>query len=184
MTETLSANYKGELQQYCQKRGLGPPIYDATQQGTPNEPSWLITITYGSSVHVTPEPITGSKRNAEHVAAKQVMDIIKTEQQAFLAGAPLAEQANLESEDASRTTASLVVPTELVTAALGIANHRLAELRRAVRYREPVDNTVANQQFAESLAALAIEIVQQVMASAEESNISLIETERPTQQTD
>jgi hypothetical protein len=171
MTETITANYKGELQQYCQKRGLGPPVYDSVHHGTPNDPSWIITITYGSSTYTTPEPIRGSKRNAEHLAAKQVLEAIQTQQEAFLAGEPLDEQLQLDVSEAPTPAETIYAPAELVTTALGIANHRLSELRRGVRYRESPESKQSNQVFAQNVAELTMEIVRQVVKAAEASGV-------------
>ena len=85
-SDTTVDNFKGILQQYCQQRALGNLIYETDQQGTPNEPSWIVTVKYGETAYTTPTPIRGSKRWAEKMAAKQVLEQIESHQEAFLAG--------------------------------------------------------------------------------------------------
>ena len=74
VSDTMVENYKGILQQYCQKRALGDLTYETDQQGTPNEPSWIVIVKYGETTYTTPAPIRGSKRWAEQMAAKQVLE--------------------------------------------------------------------------------------------------------------
>ena len=86
VSNTTIENYKGLLQQYCQKRALGNLTYETDQQGTANEPSWIVTVKYGETTYTTPTPIRGSKRWAEKVAAKQILEQIELHQETFLAG--------------------------------------------------------------------------------------------------
>ncbi|MCZ6675755.1 MAG: putative dsRNA-binding protein [Candidatus Poribacteria bacterium] len=182
-THTLAENYKGVFQQYCQKRGLGSPVYEVTQQGTPNEPSWLVTVKYGQATHTTSEPIRGSKRLAEQVAAKQILESVESRQETFLAGDSLDETAKLEAlvDSVPETVATepLYVPTELVTTALGIANHRLAELRRGTRYRNSIESKQTSEVFAQNLAELTITIVREVVNAAEASNVKFDNAQQP-----
>ena len=78
---TIVENYKGILQEYCHVRNLGDPLYEVTRYGSPNEPSWYVTIKYGQSSHTTSEPLPGSKRLAEQMAAKQVLEILESRQE-------------------------------------------------------------------------------------------------------
>ena len=192
MSETVSdatiENYKGLLQQYCQKRGLGDLTYEADQQGTPNEPSWVVTVKYGETTYTTPSPIRGSKRWAEKVAAKQVLEQIESHQEAFLAG---SSQSRLHQDDSAVTTEMqqqstevtlpdpLYVPTELVTTVLGIANHRLAGMQRGTRYRDSVDSKRGNQAFAQHLAELTMQIVREVANAADTSGVKFGDTSQP-----
>ncbi|MBI1923180.1 hypothetical protein HYR99_02905 [Candidatus Poribacteria bacterium] len=194
MSEIITStteNYKSLLQQYCQVRHLSNPGYETTQHGPPNEPSWTVTVKYGQSTYTTPEPIRGSKKLAEQIAAQQILETIESRQEAFLAGEPddevgLAEGGDSDSEIAlpeEKTSSARdgYVPIELVTSALGIANHRLSELRRGTRYRESIESRQASQTFAKNLAELTIMIVRAVVNAAEEANIKLgypKETER------
>lgn len=186
MSEIITStteNYKGLLQQYCQVRHLWNPSYETTQQGQPNEPSWTVTVKYGQSTYTTPEPIRGSKRFAEQIAAQQILETIESRQEAFLAGEPDDEVGLAEvddsapeialREDETSSAREGYVPIELVTSALGIANHRLSELRRGTRYRESIESKQASQTFAKNLADLTIMIVRAVVNAAEEANIKL-----------
>ena len=175
---TTIENYKGLLQQYCQARHLQSPVYETTQQGPPNEPSWVVAVKYGQSTYMTSEPIHGSKRFAEHIAAKQILETIESRQEAFLAGEPHDEDLGLAKLNDSApelpsvelaSEEGLSVPIELVTNALGIANHRLSELRRGTRYRE----SESNQAFARNLADLTMLIVREVANAAVASRITL-----------
>ena len=125
ISNTTVENYKGILQQYCQKRALGDLTYETDQQGTPNEPSWRVTVKYGETTYTTSAPIRGSKRWAEQVAAKQALEQIESCQEAFLAGCsePRSHQDDsletTETHEQSTEVSSpepLYVPTELVTA--------------------------------------------------------------------
>ena len=71
---------------------------------------------------------------------------------------------------------SLYVPTELVTTALGIANHRLAGLQRGTRYRDSGESKQSNQVFAQSLAELTVQIVREVASAAEVAGVKFGET--------
>jgi hypothetical protein len=172
-------NYKGVLQQYCQKRALGNPEYETDQQGTSNEPSWIVSVKYGETPYTTPEPIRGSKRFAEHIAAKQILESIESHQEAFLAGDTVDTPSAHEPSTKISSAESLYVPTELVTTALGIANHRLAELRRGTRYRDSIESKQGNQAFAQNLAELTMQLVRTVANAAEASSVEFGDAPRP-----
>ena len=176
---TTVENYKGVLQQHCQKRALGNPDYEITQQGTPNEPSWIVTVKYEGTTYTTPEPIRGSKRFAEHIAARQILESIESHQEAFLAGDTVDTIATREPPTEISSADSLYVPTELVTTALGIANHRLAELRRGTRYRDSIESKQGSQAFAQNLAELTMQLVREVANAAEASNVKFGDARQP-----
>ena len=180
VSDTTVENYKGILQQYCQKWALGDLTYETDQQGTPSEPSWIVIVKYGETTYTTPTPIRGSKRWAEKMAAKQILEQIEAHQEAFLAGSSESRSHQGDSVETSEiqersTVVSvpdlLCVPTELVTTALGIANHRLAGQQRGTRYRDSVESKRGNQAFAQHLAELTMQIVREVTNAAEVSGV-------------
>ena len=179
VSNTTVENYKGILQQYCQKRALGDLIYETDRQGTSDEPSWIVTVKYGETSYTTPAPIYGSKRLAEKIAAKQVLEQIESHQEAFL----VSDSVDTSETDEQSTEVSsielLYVPTELVTAALGIANHRLAGQQRGTRYRDSVDSKRSNQAFAQNLADLTMQIVREVAGAAEVSGVKFVSAVQP-----
>ena len=181
VSDTTVENYKGILQQYCQQRSLGDLTYETDQQGTPNEPSWIVTVKYGETTYTTPTPIRGSKRWAEKIAAKQILEQIESHQEAFLAGS--SESRSQQDYSAETTEVSspdpLYVPTELVTTALGIANHRLAGTQRGTRYRDSVESKQGNQVFAQQLAELTMQIVREIADAAEASSVKFGATSQP-----
>ena len=188
VSDTTVENYKGILQQYCQKRALGVLTYETDQQGTPNEPSWIVIVKYGETTCTTPAPIRGSKRWAEQMAAKQVLEQIESHQEAFLAGSSEPRSHQMDSVETTETHEqstevssldSLYVPTELVTTALGVANHRLAGLQRGTRYRDSVESKQSNQVFAQSLAELTVQIVREVASAAEVAGVKFGDTSQP-----
>ena len=188
ISNTAVENYKGILQQYCQKRALGDLTYETNQQGTPNEPSWIVTVKYGETTYTTSAPIRGSKRWAEQMATKRALEQIESRQEAFLAG---CSESRSHQGDAVETTEMheqstevsspepLYVPTELVTTALGIANHRLAGLQRGTRYRDSVESKQGNQAFAQHLAELTMQIVREIANAAEASGVKFGDTSQP-----
>ena len=180
VSEPTVENYKGILQQHCQKWALRDLTYETTQQGTPNEPSWVVTVKYGETTYTTPAPIRGSKRWAEQMAAKQVLEQIESHQEAFLAGCAdsRSEQGNSVETPGTQASSSeisapdlLNVPTELVTTALGIANHRLAGQQRGTRYRDSAASKRGDQAFAQHLAELTMQIVREIANAAEVSGV-------------
>ncbi len=189
MSEAVSGetveNYKGILQQHCQKWALRDLTYETDQQGTPNEPIWVVTVKFGETTYTTPAPIRGSKRWAEQMAAKQALEQIESHQEAFLAGGSesRSDQGNLVEtiEMQGQPTVvsspdSLYVPTELVTTALGIANHRLAGQQRGTRYRDSVESKRSNEAFAQHLAKLTMQIVREIANAAEASGVKFGDT--------
>ena len=188
VSDTTVENYKGILQQYCQKRALGDLIYETNQQGTPNEPSWIVTVKYGETTYTTPAPIRGSKRLAEKIAAKQILEQIESHQETFLAGSSESrshqddsfETTDIQEQSTEVSSAdSLYVPTELVTTALGIANHRLAGSQRGTRYRDSVESKQGHQAFAQHLAELTMQIVREVANAAEVCGVKFGDTSQP-----
>ena len=179
LRDTTVENFKGILQQYCQQRALGNLIYESDQQGTPNEPSWTVTVKYGETSYTTPTPIRGSKRWAEKMAAKQVLEQIESHQEAFLAGDSTGT-TDMQRESAEVSSPKpLYVPTELVTTALGIANHRLNGQQRGTRYRDSVQSKQGNQAFAQNLADLTMQIVREIANAAETSGVKFGDTLQP-----
>ncbi len=190
-------NYKGNLQQYCQQKGLEPPDYQTNQVGSPNDPSWIVTVKWGNQEHTTPEPIAGSKKTAEQVAAEQALAEIEepdneheAKQEAYLAPngetvvADALDGVGVETEatpqDSEMPTGEpITVPVELVTTALGIANHRLTELKRDQRpqrtrgdSRRPyMGSAPPAEEFPKQLAQLTMEIVRHVHAQAGQQGI-------------
>ena len=188
VSEPTVENYKGILQQYCQKWALRDLTYETDQQGTPNEPSWVVTVKFGDTTYTTPAPIRGSKRWAEQMAAKQLLEQMESHQEAFLAGCsePRSHQGDSvktpEMQAPSREVSSpdpLNVPTELVTTALGIANHRLAGQQRGTRYRDSLESKRGNQAFAQHLAALTMEIVREIANAADASGVKFGDAPQP-----
>ena len=184
VSEPTVENYKGILQQYCQKWALRDLTYETDQQGTPNEPSWVVTVNFGETTYTTPAPIRGSKRWAEQMAAKQALEQIESHQEAFLAGCSesRSNQGDCETPEMqvpSREVSApdfLNVPTELVTTALGIANHRLAGQQRGTRYRDSLESKRGNQAFAQHLAELTIQIVREIANAADASGVKFGDT--------
>lgn len=78
----MSDNYKGQLQALCAKQGFQPPTYHTTRDGKPHSPAWVVTVSYGENTYVVPSAIPGTKKRAEQVAARQVLErmgeIVKT----------------------------------------------------------------------------------------------------------
>ena len=179
-------NYKGLLQEYCHVRNLGDPSYEVTQFGSPNEPSWGVEVRYGRARHSTPEPLRGSKRLAEQIAAKQVLEILEWRQEAFLTGKPLENSTLDASESTSeihpnpREVAdlpSIDAPVELVATALTVASQRMAGAsRRGAKYRESSDSKRDNEIYARNLAELTVQIVRELMSTAESNNVRFTDT--------
>ena len=176
VSNTAVENYKGILQQYCQKRVLGNLTYETDQQGTPNEPSWIVTVKYGETTYTTPALIRGSKRWAEKMAAKQILEQIESHQDAFLAGDSVETTETHEQSTEISSPEPLYAPTELVTTALGIANHRLSGQQRGTRYRDSVESKQSNQAFAQNLADLTMQIVREVANAAKASGVTFGDT--------
>ena len=175
-------NYKGLLQEYCHVRNLGDPSYEVTQFGSPNKPSWGVEVRYGGARHSTPEPLRGSKRLAEQIAAKQVLDILKARQEAFLAGESIEKNpsdaaeftSELHSNSIEEADLPIDAPVELVATALTVASQRMAGAsRRGAKYRESSDSKRDNEIYARNLAELTVQIVRELTAAAESNNIKI-----------
>ncbi len=179
-------NYKGLLQEYCHVRNLGDPSYEVTQFGSPNDPSWGVEVRYGRARHSTPEPLRGSKRIAEQIAAKQVLDILELRQEAFLTGKSLEDNSPDTTESESEAHSNFVVeadlspidaPVELVATALTVASQRMAGAsRRGAKYRESSDSKRDNEIYARNLAELTVQIVRELMSTAESNNVRFADT--------
>ncbi|MDD9974256.1 MAG: putative dsRNA-binding protein [Candidatus Poribacteria bacterium] len=165
-TDEALENYKGLLIQYCQERGLQQPTYKETQHGPSDSPRWQVTVSYGDSVHETPEPVPGSKKFAHQVAAQQVLAEIDSRRENFLTGnaeETTPASVSLPTPDAP---APLEVPIPLVSNALAIANERLTASQPS-RYR-----TLTDAEFSQKLSKLTLEIVQSLLKKAEENKIT------------
>ena len=165
-TDEALENYKGLLIQYCQERGLQQPTYKETQHGPSDSPRWQVTVSYGDSVHETPEPVPGSKKFAHQVAAQQVLAEIDSRRENFLTGnaeETTPASVSLPTPDAP---APVEVPIPLVSNALTIANERLTASQPS-RYR-----TLTDAEFSQKLSKLTLEIVQSLLKKAEENKIT------------
>ena len=188
---------KSLLAEYCQRRRLDVPTYTSENVGPTNEPSWTVTVGWGDQEYITPEPIDGTKKAAEQEAARQVLEMIEEKQQAhtqttedhseaFLSGG--FAQALGQSEQGSQPTPMhgtdpITVPIEMLTAALGIANHRWGERKRAWernRQRQPYTGSVETAaQYAKEVAQLAVEIVRELDAAAKRELVVWHGTRQP-----
>lgn len=165
-TDEALENYKGLLIQYCQERGLQQPTYTETQHGPTDSPRWQVTVSYGTWVHETPEPIPGSKKFAHQVAAQQVLAEIDSRRESFLAGDTVDTADASVSPPVPEAPAPLEVPISLVSNALMIANERLTTSQPS-RYR-----TLTDAEFSQKLSKLTLEIVRSLLEKAEETRIT------------
>ncbi len=164
-------NYKGLLIQYCQERGLSQPRFSETQHGTPDAPSWKVTVYYGDRVHETEDPIPGAKKGAHQFAAKQVLEAINENRERLLAGKMDApDDVITEDVEISASMEPLEVALPLVTSALTIANERLGTSQPS-RYRG-----VSDTEFSRKLSQLTMQIVRDLMKAADEANIKFPHT--------
>lgn len=224
-------NPKGQLTEYCQKRGMMAPTYASERSGPDNAPSWKVTVTWGTDSSHKTEPVSGSKKQAEQEAARQALAVMEAEDQetsdqetenrrmamkeghghvekteqaseAFVSGGfasgslepqkfdeALAERTETTSTiDASssmphrESLEPITVPIDLVTTALGIANHRWTELKRdqeRTRGRHQ-GGTQTDAQYAKAVAQLAMELVREVDAAAKRdgAEIKFVQSER------
>ena len=189
MIEGNEYDYKSDLQHYCHQQKLAVPTYISVQEGPSNAPSWMVAVKWNDSEYTTPEPIQGSKKHAEHMAAKQVMEFLDDKNQPIEVKELLdvvdqesqvssqieinvAPSAVSESkpDTASEEKQPLFVPVELITTALGIANHRMSQFKRERRY---VGALGSEANFPEQLAKLAMEIVKAVHREAEAQHIEI-----------
>ncbi len=169
-TDEALENYKGLLIQYCQERGLQQPIYTETQHGPSDSPRWQVTVSYGGSIHETPEPVSGSKKFAHQVAAQQILAKIDSRRESFLTGNPGDNTEDTAAASVSPPVpdapAPLEVPIPLVSNALTIANERLTASRPS-RYR-----TLTDAEFSRKLSKLTLEIVRSLLEKAEENKVT------------
>lgn len=166
-TDETVENYKGQLIQYCQERGLGQPVYTETQHGPADSPSWHVTISYGDCTHETPELVPGSKKFAHQVASKQVLGEIDSRRENFLAGEVKTESAPA-TEPTSTPTVAIEVPIDIVASAMTIANERLTA-SQPTRYR-----TLSDAEFSQKLARLTLQIVRELVEKAQQDEITLM----------
>lgn len=166
-TDETVENYKGQLIQYCQERGLGQPIYTETQHGPADSPSWHVTISYGDCTHETPELVPGSKKFAHQVASKQVLEEIDSRRENFLAGEVKTEPAPA-TEPPPTPTVAIEVPIDIVASAMTIANERLTA-SQPTRYR-----TLSDAEFSQKLARLTLQIVRELVEKAQQDEITLM----------
>ena len=166
-TDETVENYKGQLIQYCQERGLGQPVYTETQHGPADSPSWHVTISYGDCTHETPELVPGSKKFAHQVASKQVLGEIDSRRENFLAGEVKTELAPA-TEPPSTPTVAIEVPIDIVASAMTIANERLTA-SQPTRYR-----TLSDAEFSQKLARLTLQIVRELVEKAQQDEITLM----------
>lgn len=155
-------NYKGLLIQYCQERGLSQPRFTETQLGTPDAPSWKVTVHYGDRVHETVDPIPGAKKGAHQFAAKQVLDTISENRERLLTGETDTED-DILPEPVETPTLDVALP--LVTSAMTIANERLSASQPS-RYRG-----LSDAEFSRKLAQLTMLIVRDIAKAADEANV-------------
>ena len=164
-------NYKGLLIQYCQERGLSQPRFSETQHGTPDAPSWKVTVHYGDRVHETEDPIPGAKRGAHQYAAKQVLETINENRERLLAGEMDVQDSVMpEAIEIPESAEPLEVALPLVTSALTIANERLGTSQPS-RYRG-----VSDTEFSRKLSQLTMQIVRDLVKAADEANVKFTET--------
>lgn len=164
-------NYKGLLIQYCQERGLSQPRFTETQHGTPDAPSWKVTVHYGDRVHETSDAIPGAKKGAHQFAAKQVLDSINESRQRLLLGDATTDDDAIHDGIAQEVIERqahfepIDVSWELVASALTLANERLTSAH-AGRYR-----TISDADFSRKVAQLTMQIVRDLVKAADEANI-------------
>ena len=168
-TGEILENYKGLLIQYCQERGLNQPTYTETQHGPSDAPSWQVTVAYGDRTYETPEPVSGSKKFAHQVAAQQALADIDSRRENFLAGDTAESLVTLpvpRTAPTAATPTALEVPISLVSSALTIANERLTT-SQPTRYR-----TLTDAEFSQKLSKLTLEIVRNLLETAEKQEIT------------
>ena len=74
MSDRDEKNYKGELQEFLQKRGAEVPVYELQKQGKDNAPTYYATVT---ALARTGMGEGKNKKTAERLAAKELLDILK-----------------------------------------------------------------------------------------------------------
>ena len=162
----IDGNYKGLLIQYCQERGLSQPRFTETQYGTPDAPSWKVTVHYGDKVYETNEAIPGAKKGAQQIAAKQILNAIDQNRERLLTGGDKSQDDFLsELVELSIPDETLEVALPLVTSALTIANDRLGSSQPS-RYRG-----ISDEEYSRKLTQLTMRIVRDLARAADEANI-------------
>ncbi|MCG9128566.1 hypothetical protein JT359_13285 [Candidatus Poribacteria bacterium] len=163
-----NGNYKGLLIQYCQERGMNHPRFTETQHGSPEAPSWKVTVEYGDRVHETMDPIPGAKKEAHQFAAKEILDSINESRERLLSGEENTDDiTQFESVEVEPLNESTEVPLSLVTSALTVANERLGSSQPS-RYR-----SITDVEYSQKLAQLTIQIVTDLVKAADKSNIAI-----------
>ncbi len=167
-TGEILENYKGLLIQYCQERGLSQPTYTETQHGPADAPSWQVTVTYGDRTYETPAPVSGSKKFAHQIAARQALAEIDSRRENFLAGDTAESLISLPAPHTAPPLppSALEVPISLVSNALAIANERLTT-SQPTRYRMLTD-----AEFSQKLSKLTLEIVRNLLEAAEQQQVT------------
>ncbi len=69
--QTIQTNYKGALQEFLQKQGLEPPMYETEKSGKDNAPIFRATATAAGN---SAQGEGGSKKEAEQEAAKRLLE--------------------------------------------------------------------------------------------------------------
>ncbi len=72
--QVISVNYKGEVQEFLQKRKIQPPAYTTEKEGKDNAPTFTATV---SAMGLTARGEGGSKKEAEQNAAKLLLEKLK-----------------------------------------------------------------------------------------------------------
>ncbi len=179
---------KSKLNQYCQQRGISPPEYTTENVGTAHEPIWDVTVTWADQTY-TELHLSGSKKDVEQMVAEQALERIEAERQAqlettkehssaFVSGgfAEAFDEVQQQKEEAVEPTSAsenkpITVPVEMLTTALGIANHRWGERKRAREKgrqgRPYAGSAETDAQFAAEVAQLAVELVRELHGAAE-----------------
>ncbi len=190
---TTVDNYKGMLQQYCHMRNLDNPSYVVARCGPANEPSWRVEVNYGPFSYATSDPLQGTKRLAEQMAAKQVLESIKQRQEDFLAGKSLPNDA-IGLENSSDVTGAIELqsrirtpcprvsdsipveaPIELITSALSVASERLTRASQRISgFHESCDSKEDNRVFAQNLAELTMRIVREIVKTAKSTDVKFL----------
>ena len=161
-----NGNYKGLLIQYCQERGMNHPRFTETQHGTPDAPSWKVTVEYGDRVHETMDPIPGAKKEAHQFAAKEILDAINENRERLLSGEENIDDNSIsEFLEVQQPIEPKNVPLSLVTSAMTVANERLGSSQPS-RFR-----SITDVEYSQKLAQLTIQIVTDLVKAADKSNI-------------
>ena len=187
-------NHKGELQEYCMARELGIPQYVSNLVGPPNDPSWIVTVKWGRNEEHTTEPVVGTKKYAEQVAAQQALARIASEAAARKSqgqtlansrqGSTLADAwretklstvaSHPETDSEARDQTPITAHVALVGHAVGIANYRYNEKRREARThsQQPISPDT-DEAFAQEVGELTMKIVRALSAAAKRHNITI-----------